>query len=181
MAARHPLRPDRALVSRHRKDSFFARRRSSAIDSGLNVFMQSFDHRSFEPWPWIIARFRDRPVQRLLPPASRFVFSFPSCFSLPSASSRPFLRGSFQLLLDGLRYELTQRDTTLGRHRLRPAKEKIGDFKRRLHGPILPYLWDLAVCMQVGSPILGRVSPAWSCRHCPEAAGRVGTLIQCRA
>jgi len=54
---------------------------------------------------------------------------------------RLFLGCSFQFFLDRLSDELAQRDTALGGGGFRAAKQEIGDFEGRLHGPILPYLW----------------------------------------
>src|SRR5579862_8558150 len=53
-----------------------------------------------------------------------------------------FLRRNPQLLLDGLSDELAQRNAALCGHRLGPTKKKIRNFQGRLHGPILPYLWE---------------------------------------
>jgi hypothetical protein len=55
----------------------------------------------------------------------------------------PFLGGCFQFVLDRFGDELAQRDAPLGRHGLGPAKHEVGNFKRRFHVPILPYLWEL--------------------------------------
>jgi len=54
---------------------------------------------------------------------------------------RLFLGCSFQFFLDRLSDELAQRNTALGGGGFCAAEQEVGNFKGRLHGPILPYLW----------------------------------------
>ncbi len=92
---------------------------------------------------------------------------------------RSFVRGRFQLVLDGLGDELTQRDTTLGRHGLGPSEEEVGNFQRRFHVPIIPYLWEESLLRVAATAARQGGTRAQNPHPCRETMGVRSEFIVC--
>src|SRR5260370_573694 len=76
-----------------------------------------------------------------------------------------------QLVAQCLRDKFLERLTALGRSRFGLAKKLIGKFKRRLHTPILPYLWAVAKYV-TSRTFLGRRAE----RNTPFYASKISVL-----
>src|SRR5260370_21290074 len=76
-----------------------------------------------------------------------------------------------QLVAQCLRDKFLERLTALGRSRFGLAKKLIGKFKRRLHRPILPYLWAVAKYV-TSRTFLGRRAK----RNTPFYASKISVL-----
>src|SRR5580704_4302930 len=107
---------DRALVSRIISRESFSR--ESVPDFPIDL-LEGFFHPAFDLLALLMQVFE--PSDMLHP--------------------RLFLGCSFQFFLDRLGDELAQGDTALGGGGFCAAEQEIGNFKGRLHVPILPYLW----------------------------------------